>query len=51
MRKRTKQILGWCHGGILLSVLAPVLYALFIQGEMVYDMKWVWLLKDRKSVV
>lgn len=44
MRRRAKQILGWCHGGILLSVLAPVLYALFIQGEMVYDMKRVWLL-------
>lgn len=44
MRRRMKQILGWCHGGILLSVLAPVLYALFIQDEVVYDIKRVWFL-------
>lgn len=42
MRRRTKQILGWLHSGILLSVLSPILYALFIRGEIVYDMKKVW---------
>lgn len=44
MRKRVKQILGWGHASLLLSMAAPVLYGLAIQGEVVYDMLWVWLL-------
>lgn len=41
--RRLKQILEWGHGGILLSVLAPILYGVFVQ-ETVYHMEKVWLL-------
>lgn len=44
MIKRAKKILGWCHGGILLSVIAPALYGLVVQKEVVYDMGRVWII-------
>lgn len=44
MRKRAKQILGWGHGGVLLSIVSPIVYGLAIQGEAAYEMGIVWLL-------